>query len=80
MTVKEKILTEYPSVNNFLDTKHLEGKLKMSRTYLYTLINHTQNVNPTVAALIQLAELVGLSQEEVFNEYSAGHRDRQLSN
>ena len=65
-TVKEKIIAEYGTINNFVEKRHSE--LTISRTHLYKLIEHKVK-NPTVQTLSKLALLLNMKKEDVIAEY-----------
>ena len=74
MTLKERIVKEYGSINKFVD--HVAPRMKMSRTHLYALLNK-ENTNPTLETLHELAELTNVPVEEVIREYSMRYRDQR---
>lgn len=69
--LKDVIVEKYGSVNNFVSVKLKEfnGELPISREHIYKTINH-EIVNPGIKSLNILADLVGVSREEVYKEYS----------
>lgn len=72
-SIKKKITDEYGTINKFADA--VAGKMKMSRTHLYKLINKS-DVNPTIETLKELSFLTGIPLEEILDEFSHDrHRD-----
>jgi transcriptional regulator with XRE-family HTH domain len=74
MPIKEIVLQKYGSINNFIEQNY--HQMKTSRTHMYKLLNG-ENVNPTVETLVELATLLNINEEEVFNEYSTRYRNKQ---
>ena len=74
MTVKEKIIGMYGSLNKFADEKHRQ--LGISRTSLYRLVND-EKANPTMSSIAKLAELIDMPLEEVIHEYCSRYRDQR---
>jgi transcriptional regulator with XRE-family HTH domain len=73
-TIKDIVIEKYGSINNFVEKNYL--RLQTSRTHIYKLLNG-EDVNPTVNTLLKLADLLEVSPQEVFNEYSVRHRDKR---
>lgn len=75
--IKKHIIQKYGSINKFVDENYT--KLPMSRTHIYKLLNY-EIQNPGIQTLKELANLIGLPEEEVYNDYIAGHRNGQPEN
>ena len=75
MSIKEMVINQYGSINNFVEQNY--QYMKTSRTHMYKLLNG-ENVNPTVETLVELASLLELPEEVVFREYSTRHRNQKL--
>ena len=74
ITLKERIIKEYGSINKFVD--HVAPRMKMSRTHLYSLLNK-ETSNPTIETLHELSELTNVPLEEVICEYSMRYRNKK---
>lgn len=70
--IKETIIKNYKTVNNFIDEHYNE--LNMSRTHIYQLVNYNIK-NPGVQTLEKLATLLKLPKEDVINDYLIGYRN-----
>lgn len=70
-TVKDVVIEQYGSINNFIDKKTIEfkGELPMSRQHLYQLIAHNIE-NPGIKTLNALADMLGIDRISVYKEYS----------
>ena len=73
-SIKEQVIEKYGSINNFIEENYT--KMKTSRTHMYKLINQ-EDANPTVATMVELAQLLNIPEEAVFNEYSNRHRNKR---
>ncbi len=73
LTLKERIVAKYGSINKFVDTVY--PKMRMSRTHLYALLNK-ETINPTLETLHELAELTEVPFEEIVHEYSMRYRNQ----
>ena len=73
ITLKERIIKEYGSINKFVDIVY--PRMKMSRTHLYALLNK-EDINPTLETLHELSELTNVPFEEIIHEYSMRYRDK----
>ena len=71
-TIKQVILAKYKTVNQFVEA--VAPRMSMSRTHLYKLINK-EDVNPTMASLVELSELTEIPLGDILNEYSMRYRD-----
>jgi transcriptional regulator with XRE-family HTH domain len=74
MSIKEMVINQYGSINNFVEQNY--QNMKTSRTHMYKLING-DSVNPTVETLVELANLLHVEEEVIFNEYSTRYRNKQ---
>lgn len=75
-TVIKEPLTDYinrnyNSINDFYNKVKPEDRKTLSKTYLRYLIDGTVK-NPTIFAIMELASLTGLDEEELYYEF----RDR----
>lgn len=76
-TIKDRIEKEFGSINKFVDANYT--RLGISRTYLYALLNKTEECNPTISILVKLSILTKIPIEEILNEYSMRYRDGKPS-
>lgn len=75
LNIKNKIEEKYGTVNKFFDENHY--KLSISRTHLYKLISNDNDVNPTLKTLLEIADILNLSETEVIKIYIKKIRSAQ---
>lgn len=70
-TLKQLIIEEFGSVNNFINEKLKEynGELPLRREHIYKLLNH-EIPNPGIKSLNQLAKMANVDREFVYKEFS----------
>lgn len=71
--IKSHIIEQHGTINKFLDAN--QQRMTTSRTHMYKLINMV-DANPTISTMKELAELTGLSMEEITHEFSS-YRHRE---